>query len=141
MRAKLNKAWSEPDHAKALGSLEALAAQLEKVHPDAAGSLREGMEETLILTRLHITGALLRTLSSTNYIESMFDTVRTTQRNVKRFRDGDMRLRWTAAGMTEAERSFRRVKGHHDLPKLIDAIHRELNQTIPTEEAVTVVAA
>jgi len=110
VRAKLRKAWSGPDHARALASLKALGAQLEKVHPDAAGSLREGMDETLTLTRLKITGTLLRTLSSTNCIESMFDTVRTTQRNVKRWRDGDMRLRWTAAGMAEAQRGFRRVK-------------------------------
>ena len=141
VRAKLRKAWSEPDHAKALASLKALAAQLEKVHPDAAGSLREGMEETLTLTRLKITGTLLRTLSTTNCIESMFDTVRTTQRNVKRWRDGDMRLRWTAAGMGEAQRGFRRVKGFRDLPKLLNAIHRELNPTVPTEEAVTLIAA
>ena len=141
VRAKLRKAWTDPDHARALSSLKALAAHLEKVHPDAAGSLREGMEETLTLTRLGITGTLLRTLSSTNCIESMFDTVRTTQRNVKRWRDGDMRLRWTAAGMAEAQRGFRRVKGFRDLPKLIHAIHRELNPTIPTEEAVTLIAA
>jgi putative transposase len=62
VRAKLGKAWSDPDHARALASLKALAAQLEKVHPDAAGSLREGMEETLTLTRLHVTGTLRRTL-------------------------------------------------------------------------------
>ena len=141
VRAKLRKAWTDPDHARALASLKALAAQLEKVHPDAAGSLREGMEETLTLTRLGVTGALRRTLSSTNCIESMFDTVRTTQRNVKRWRDGDMRLRWTAAGMAEAQRGFRRVKGHRDLPKLIHAIRRELNPTVPTEEAVTLIAA
>jgi len=141
VRAKLGKAWADTDHARALASLKALAAQLEKVHPDAAGSLREGMEETLTLTRLGITGALLRTLSSTNCIESMFDTVRTTQRNVKRWRDGDMRLRWTAAGMAEAQRGFRRVKGFRDLPKLTNAIHRELNPTVPTEEAVTLIAA
>jgi putative transposase len=141
VRAKLRKAWSEPDHERALASLKALAAQLEKVHPDAAGSLREGMDETLTLTRLGVTGTLRRTLSSTNCIESMFDTVRTTQRNVKRWRDGDMRLRWTAAGMAEAQRGFRRVKGHRDLPKLLAAIHRELNPTIPTEEADTLIAA
>ncbi|HEU4726924.1 MAG TPA: IS256 family transposase [Kofleriaceae bacterium] len=141
VRAKLRKAWTDPDHARALSSLKALAAQLEKVHPDAAGSLREGMEETLTLTRLGVTGTLRRTLSSTNCIESMFDTVRTTQRNVKRWRDGDMRLRWTAAGMAEAQRGFRRVKGFRDLPKLINAIHRELNPTVPTEEAVTLIAA
>lgn len=141
VRAKLRKAWTDPDHAKALASLKALAAQLEKVHPDAAGSLREGMEETLTLTRLKINGTLLRTLSSTNCIESMFDTVRTTQRNVKRWRDGDMRLRWTAAGMAEAQRGFRRVKGHRDLPKLTHAIHRELHPSTPTEEAITLIAA
>lgn len=141
VHAKLRKAWTDPNHERALASLKALAAQLEKVHPDAAGSLREGMTETLTLTRLRVTGTLLRTLSSTNCIESMFDTVRTTQRNVKRWRDGDMRLRWTAAGMAEAQRSFRRVKGHRDLPKLIQAIHRELNPTIPTKEAVTLIAA
>jgi putative transposase len=99
------------------------------------------MHETLTLTRLGVTGTLLRTLSSTTCIESMFDTVRTTQRNVKRWRDGDMRLRWTAAGMAEAQHGFRRVKGHRDLPKLINAIHRELHPTIPTEEAVTLIAA
>jgi putative transposase len=141
VRAKLGKAWADPDHARALASLKALAAQLEKVHPDAAGSLREGMEETLTLTRLGVTGTLRRTLSSTNCIESMFDTVRTTQRNVKRWRDGDMRLRWTAAGMAEAQRGFRRVKGHRDLPKLIAAIRRELHPPTPTEEAVTLTAA
>ena len=141
VRAKLRKAWTDTDHAHALASLKALAAQLEKVHPDAAGSLREGMEETLTLTRLGMTGTLRRTLSSTNTIESMFDTVRTPQRNVKRWRDGDMRLRWTAAGMAEAQRGFRRVKGHRDLPKLIHAIRRELYPTIPTEEAVTLIAA
>jgi putative transposase len=141
VRAKLGKAWADPDHARALSSLKALAAQLEKVHPDAAGSLREGMEETLTLTRLGVTGTLLRTLSSTNCIESMFDTVRTTQRNVKRWRHGDMRLRWTAAGMAEAQRGFRRVKGHRDLPKLINAIRRELKPPTPTEEAVTLIAS
>jgi putative transposase len=141
VRAKLRKAWTDPDHDRALASLKALAAQLEKVHPDAAGSLREGMEETLTLTRLGVTGTLRRTLSSTNCIESMFDTVRTAQRNVKRWRDGDMRLRWTAAGMAEAQRGFRRVKGHRDLPKLINAIRRDLKLTDPTEEAVTLIAA
>jgi putative transposase len=141
VRAKLRKAWADPDHARALSSLKALAAQLEKVHPHAAGSLREGMEETLTLTRLGVTGTLRRTLSSTNPIESMFDGVRTTQRNVKRWRDGDMRLRWTAAGMAEAQRGFRRVKGHRDLPKLITAIRRELHTPTPTEEAATLIAA
>jgi transposase-like protein len=140
VRAKLRKAWADPDHDAALASLRALAAQLAKVHPDAAGSLREGLEETLTLTRLGVTGALKRTLCSTNPIESMLSTVRHTQRNVKRWRDGDMRLRWTAAGMAEAQQSFRRVKGHRDLPALTAAIHHELHPT-PTEQAATLIAA
>jgi len=140
VRAKLRKAWADPDHAAALSSLRALAAQLAKVNPDAAGSLREGLEETLTLTRLGVTGALKRTLCSTNPIESMLSTVRHTQRNVKRWRDGDMRRRWTAAGMAEAQRSFRRVKGHRDLPALAAAIHHELHPT-PTAEAATLIAA
>ena len=140
VRAKLRKAWADPDHARALASLKALAAQLERVYPDAAGSLREGMEETLTLTRLGVSGALWRTLCSTNPIESMIGTVRQTQRNVKRWREGDMRLRWTAAGMAEAQNSFRRVKGHRDLPKLLAAIRRELDPT-PTKEAAALIAA
>ena len=141
LRAKLRKAWADPDHATALSSLRALAGQLAKVHPDAAGSLPEGPEETLTLARLGVSGALKRTLCSTNPIESMISTVRRTQRNVKRWRDGDMRLRSTAARMTEAQRSFRRVKGHHDLPKLTAAIRRKLHPSTPTEEAATLTAA
>jgi len=140
VRALLRRAWADPDHAAALAALKALARQLEKIHPDAARSLREGMEETLTLTRLGVTGALKRTLCSTNPIESMISTVRRTQRNVKRWRQGDMRLRWTAAGLAEAQASFRRVKGHRDLPALGAAIQRELTPT-PTEEAAAVRAA
>jgi len=141
VRAKLRKAWADSDHTHALASLKALARQLANVHPDAAGSLNEGLEETLTLTRLGVSGALKRTLCSTNPIESMFDTVRHTQRNVKRWRNGDMRLRWTAAGTAEAQRGFRRVKGHRDLAALTAAIHRELHPNTPTEEAATLIAA
>jgi Transposase, Mutator family len=94
VRAKLRKAWSDPDHAQALAALRALERILERSHPDAAGSLREGLVETLTLTRLGVSGALRRTLCSTNPIESMIGTVRDTQRNVKRWRSGDMRMRW-----------------------------------------------
>jgi putative transposase len=116
VRAKLNAAWKDPSHPDALASLQALAAVLARVYPDAAGSLREGMTETLTLTGLGVSGALWRTLRSTNPIESMFDTVRTTQRNVKRWQPGDMRLRWTAAGMLQAQQGFRCVKGHRASP-------------------------
>ena len=125
VRRKLRSAWADPDHGRALASLEALARQLETSHPGAAASLREGMEETLTLTRLGVSGSLKAVLHSTNPVESMIEIVRTTQRNVKRWRSGEMALRWTAAGMLEAERQFRRVVGYRDLPKLVAAIERE----------------
>ena len=76
---------------------------------------------------LGITGKLRRTLESTNACESMIDTVRTTQRNVKHWSSGEMGLRWTAAGMLEAEKQFRKVIGHTDLPGLAIAIERQLH--------------
>jgi transposase-like protein len=140
VRAKLRRAWAEPDHTAALAALKALERVLERSHPDAAASLREGLEETLTLTRLGVSGALKRTLCSTNPIESMIGTVRDTQHNVKRWRSGDMRMRWTAAGLAEAQRSFRRVKGHRDIPKLSATIRHEQNPS-PTKEAAAPIAA
>jgi len=120
----MRAAWALTDAELARQRLELLASELDRSWPDAAGSLREGMEETLTLTRLGITGNLARTLSSTNPIESMIEIVRHTQRNVKRWRDGDMRKRWTAAGMLVAEQQFRRIIGYSDLAKLVVAIER-----------------
>jgi putative transposase len=85
------------------------------------------MEETLTVIRLGIRGKLRRTLESTNPCESMIDTVRTTQRNVKHWSSGEMGLRWTAAGMLEAERQFRKVIGYTQLPQLAIAIERRLH--------------
>jgi putative transposase len=79
--------------------------------------------------RLEITGNLARTLCSTNPCESMIEIVRSTQRNVKRWQDGDMRRRWTAAGMLVAEQQFRRIIGYHDLANLIIAIERHALHT------------
>jgi transposase-like protein len=126
IRRRLRAAWAEPDYATAKRRLEAIASELARTDPDAARSLREGLEETLTVNRLAITGALKRTLSSTNPCESMISVVRTTQRNVKRWRAGDMRLRWTAAGMLEAERQFRRIIGYRDLARLAVAVEREV---------------
>ncbi len=82
------------------------------------------MSETLTLMRLGIDGKLAKTLSSTNPIESMIEIVRHTQRNVKCWQDGDMRKRWTAAGMLQAEQQFRRIVGYGDLAKLVTAIEQ-----------------
>jgi putative transposase len=121
-----------------------LAGELDRSHPGTAASLREGLEETLTLTRLGIKGPLQRTLESTHPCESMIECVRRTSRNVKRWQSGDMALRWTAAGMLEAERQFRRVVGHRDLAKLALAIERDLTPTTtpsPTEEAASLINA
>ena len=114
------------DHAAALERLRGLAAELERPHPGAAASLREGLEETLTVTRLGVRGALKATLASTNPCESMLETVRRTSRNVKRWQTGDMCLRWTAAGMLEAERQFRRVIGYPQLARLVVAVERDV---------------
>ena len=84
------------------------------------------MEETLTVTRLGVRGRLKRTLASTNPCESMIETVRRISRNVKRWQNGDMCLRWTAAGMLEAETQFRRIIGHRDLAKLAVAVERDV---------------
>jgi transposase-like protein len=125
VKQRLRRAWALDDHARALDQLRALAGELERSHPGAAGSLREGMDETLTLTRLGVTGNLKRTLESTNPCESMLEIVRHTQRNVKRWSSGEMTLRWTAAGMLEAERQFRKIIGYRDLATLVVAIERD----------------
>jgi putative transposase len=133
LKRRLRQAWADSDHDRALSALQLLAGELDRSHPGAAGSLREGLEETLTITRLGIRGSLKRTLESTNPCESMIECVRRTSRNVKRWQSGDMALRWTAAGMLEAERQFRRIIGYRDLAKLAVAIERELDRhTAPT---------
>jgi putative transposase len=126
VRRRLRQAWALDDHAAALERLQALANELERSHPGAAASLREGLEETLTVIRLGVRGRLKRTLQSTNPCESMIETVRRISRNVKRWQSGDMCLRWTAAGMLEAERQFRRVIGHPDLATLAVAVERDV---------------
>ena len=148
VKRRLRRAWADTDHQRALDALRLLAAELDRSHPGAAASLREGMEETLTLTRLGIRGSLKRTLESTNACESMIECVRRSARNVKRWQSGDMALRWTAAGMLEAERQFRRIIGYRDLAKLSVAIERDLDRhrqpmtdPTPTEEAATLATA
>jgi putative transposase len=93
------------------------------------------MEETLTLTRLDVRGNLKRTLESTNPRESMIEIVRRTQRNVKRWSSGEMALRWTAAGMLEAERQVRKIVGYRDLAGLVVAIEHD-HEHRPHAEAV-----
>jgi len=145
VKRRLRRAWASDDHDRALAELRTLAGELERSHPGAAASLREGLAETLTLIRLGIRGNLKRTLESTNPCESMIECVRRSSRNVKRWQSGEMCLRWTAAGTLEAERQFRRIIGYHDLAKLVVAIDNEressLDEPTPTEEAAIVLNA
>ncbi len=129
IRGRLRAAWALADADLARQRLELLTSELDRTWPDAASSLREGLDDTLTLMRLGIDGRLSKTLGSTNPIESMIEIVRHTQRNVKRWRDGDMRKRWTAAGMLVAEQQFRRIVGYRDLGKLVIAIERDTKPT------------
>ncbi len=128
VKQRLRRAWALDDHKRALDQLRQVAHELERSYPGAAGSLQEGIEETLSLTRLGVTGNLKRTLESTNPCESMIEIVRRTQRNVKRWSSGEMALRWTAAGMLEAERQFRKIIGYRNLATLVIAIERDNDQ-------------
>jgi transposase-like protein len=117
--AKLVKALNNVDAAAGLRDAKALATALERKHPGAAASLREGLPELFTVARLGIGGTLAKTLTTSNPIESMISIARTTNRNVTRWRDGQMVLRWTAAGMLNAQRSFRRVRGFKQMPQLV----------------------
>jgi hypothetical protein len=116
--SKMRGAYRTNNALAAESTLRALAAELKKPHPGAAGSLLEGLEETLTTVRLGVPPTLARTLRSTNAIESMIEICRDHSRNVKRWRDGEMIVRWCAAGMLEAAKQFRRVNGHMHLRAL-----------------------
>ncbi len=127
---KMRAAYHDPNPLTAQATLEQLAKSLAKTHPGAAGSLREGLTETLTIARLGVPPTLARTLRSTNAIESMIEICRDHSSNVKRWRDGQMALRWCAAGMNEAAKQFRRVNGHLHLPALRVALDRHAAITV-----------
>src|SRR6266545_345853 len=124
IRRRLNDAYNETDYGRALKILKNTAALLDRISPDAAASLREGMEETLTLIRLGVPRELLVHLASTNIIESALSTSRKVARNVKRWRTGDMRRRWCAAGLLVAQSKFRRVKGHKLMKRFVEILDR-----------------
>ena len=128
---KMRAAYQAPSAIIAEAQLEALARELEHTHPGAAGSLREGLAETLTVLRLGVPPTLARTLRSTNCIESMISICRNHSTNVKNCQSGDMALRWCAAGLVEAGKQFRRVNGHLHLPVLRAALQRHVaEQTV-----------
>jgi transposase-like protein len=131
---KMRAAYQAPSAIIAEAQLDALARELEHTHPGAAGSLREGLSETLTVLRLGVPPTLARTLRSTNCIESMISICRNHSTNVKNWQSGDMALRWCAAGLVEAGKQFRRVNGHLHLPVLRAALQRHVDeQTVGAE--------
>jgi putative transposase len=129
---KLNIAYALEDHAAAKLALEQLHRELMDVNPSAARSLGEGLEETLTVHRLHVPLQLRKTLASTNVIESAFSIVERVCSNVKRWHPGDQRERWVGSGLLVAEKQFRRVQGHKQIPNLL----RELESLVPPKSEV-----
>ena len=124
VQRRLRAAWASGDPEQAAAELEQLARSLARQRPGAAASLREGLAETLTVTRLGVGGRLLQTVESTNPVESMIEIVRDHAGRVKRWSSGEMALRWAAAWMLAAETQFRRVKGYRELPQLALALER-----------------
>ena len=116
--------FANPNPTKGLDAAKRLAGELRPEHPDAAASLLEGLDDMFAVRRLGIGSNLAEMLTCTNAIESMISVARTTMRNVKHWQDGEMKKRWVAAGMLEAQRSFRRIRGYKQMPALVAALRR-----------------
>ena len=99
-----------------------MARRLDAEYPSAAASVREGLDETLTVLTLQLSPRLQRSLATTNPAESLLSRTRHVKRNVKRWRGGHMMVRWVAAGVLEAVKGFRRLKGHGDMPRLVAAL-------------------
>jgi len=135
---KLAAAFADTDPARGKRVVEGIARQLEANYPSAAASLREGLDDMFAVRRLGVSDRLARSLSGTNSIESMISVVRTTTARVKRWTDTKMVRRWVGAGMLEAERSFRRIKGCNDMPTLVAAVRAEVARRVAADAGETV---
>jgi transposase-like protein len=135
-QAILRRAYQSADLKTAQRLLLDLARRLEAEYPSAAESVREGLDETLTVLTLPLSARLRRSLATTNAAESLISRTRHVKRNVKRWRGGHMMLRWVAAGVLEAVKGFRRVKGHADMPTLVTALRTRDHQLglVTTEE-------
>lgn len=132
---KLDQAWRMDAADQAERALRRLADSLEEVHRGAAASIREGLAETLTVPRLGLSPALIKTLRSTNPIESLCDGIRVVERNVKNWQSGTMTLRWTAAASLEREKRFRRINGYRDRWILQRALDRHTEEVTSSRTA------
>jgi transposase-like protein len=136
-QAILRRAYQAADPKLAQRLLLDLARRLEAEYPSAAESVREGLDETLTVLTLKLSPRLRRSLATTNAAESLLSRTRHVKRNVKRWRSGQMMLRWVAAGVLEATKGFRRLKGYADMPMLVTALRardRQLGLCVAQDE-------
>src|ERR1700730_6488540 len=138
VKRKLQNAYAMVEYSDAKRALDRLHRELMDINPSAARSLVEGMEETLTVHRLRVPEQLRRTLSSTNVIESAFSIVETVCRNVKRWRDGDHIERWIASGLLVAERQFRKVIGHREIPMFVSSMVNVVGSKKPIAKGASV---
>lgn len=124
VKRKLKKAWTSETAEEAIRQLRSLATSLQTQYPDAAASLREGLEETVTILKLSIPGLLQRSLRSTNTIESAFSMVSKNIRNVKNWKNGTMVQRWVCAALLDAENRANRIAGYRSMGILISEIQR-----------------
>lgn len=132
LHASVNKTLRDAYRSKskrtALKRLMQLVSHLQDDHPGAAASLREGLEETITIKGMDLPDVLERTLSTTNPIENLNGNIRRVTRNVKRWRDGKMVRRWTAAGVLEAQRGFRKLRGYKGMTQLVALLAKHAEQ-------------
>ena len=123
------------------GVAAAMARRLEHEEPGVSGSILEGLEEILTVIRLGLPHELRRSLACTNIVENALGTVRQVTRNVKRWRHAEMALRWTAAGLLEARKTFRRLKAYRQLPILRNALQEHLRKAQADSAIETIMKA
>ncbi len=133
---KMLAAYKMTSHDDAKRALESIGRELDRLNPDAAGSLREGLEETLTLHRLEIPALLRTSFSSTNLIESAFSRGRTVMRNVKRWMSSEQKHRWVATALLEAEKKFRKVRGCKSMAILVNALELDYRRKLESNKKV-----
>lgn len=124
----MRDAWDGADAELAKKQLQRLDASLQAKHPGAAASLREGLEETVTMQSLGVTGSLYRTLRTTNPIENLNGAIAHYARNVKRWKDGQMTLRWVASALSDAKDRFRKLRGYRDMKDLVAVLERRITE-------------
>ena len=140
VRMAMRQAYRCGDHERAKRMLNNLVRTLRADHPGAAGSLEEGLDETLTVMRFGLPQWLERTLVTSNAIENLIGSVRALGRRVRRWRDGQMILRWTTAAIIDATKRFRKLRGHAGMRTLVAAL-RDHDTAISSKRAVESVSS